>query len=139
MWMSVSCLRIKNNKYKCQSHGVTCDGSNTEGKEKAKMPKWFSSPHQKQGGGFPLIYLNFGEITWSPPMKGLSGSGINTEPSSCWKFSSRHTIIRGTAQAVALRVCTNWVGAALPLPFFELTGEASDKNGRNRMPSLRLW
>lgn len=36
MWMSVSCLRIKNNKYKCQSHGVTCDGSNTEGKEKPK-------------------------------------------------------------------------------------------------------
>lgn len=45
-----------------------------------------------------------------PPMYGLRGSGMTTEPSSFWKFSSMATINLGTAQAVALRVCTNSVG-----------------------------
>lgn len=51
-----------------------------------------------------LSYPDLGAIIPSPPMKGLNGSGIITEPSSCWKFSSKQTIILGTAQAVAFNV-----------------------------------
>jgi hypothetical protein len=32
----------------------------------------------------PLAYLDLGAIISSPPMKGLNGSGMITEPSSCW-------------------------------------------------------
>ena len=41
-----------------------------------------------------------------PPMYGCRGSGIATVPSSRWKFSRIARIMRGTAHAVAFRVCT---------------------------------
>lgn len=52
-------------------------------------------------------------MTSMPPRYGRRGTGTTTLPSSCWKFSKMDTIIRGTAHAVALSVCTNSV---LPPP-----------------------
>lgn len=66
-------------------------------------------------------HLYLGLIILSPPIKGLNGFGIITLPSSCWKFSNKHTIMRGTAHAVAFRVWTNCVGPKLPLAFFRPT------------------
>lgn len=82
-------------------------------------------------------YLGLGCINSSPPIKGLNGSGIMTEPSSCWLFSSMHTIIRGTAQAVAFNVWTNCGGARLLLPFLGFVSAGSEE--RNLIPRRRLW
>ena len=49
-------------------------------------------------------YQDFGVISSKPPINGLNGSGIMTEPSCCWKFSSIHTIIQGIAHAIAFKV-----------------------------------
>ena len=84
-----------------------------------------------------FFYLNLGDISSIPPMNGLNGYGIITEPSSCWKFSSKHTSILGTAHAVAFNVWTNLVVARLALPFLEVAEDGSD--GRYRIPSRRLW
>lgn len=71
-----------------------------------------------------LVYwLAGGRITSNPPIYGLNTSGTITLPSACWKFSKIATIIRGTAQAVALSVCTNAVAPPLLLflpPFLGL-------------------
>lgn len=53
-------------------------------------------------------------------MYGLRASGTTTLPSACWKFSKMATIMRGTAHAVALRVCTNSVGTFLAFDLLPL-------------------
>ncbi len=55
-------------------------------------------------------------MTSMPPRYGRSGTGTTTLPSSCWKFSKMDTIMRGTAHAVALSVCTNSVLPPPPPP-----------------------
>ena len=49
-----------------------------------------------------------------------STGGLQPRKHTCWKFSMMATIMRGTAQAVALSVCTNSVLPPAPalLPFF---------------------
>lgn len=82
-------------------------------------------------------YPDLGLISSRPPINGLNGSGITTEPSSCWLFSSRHTIIRGTAHAVAFNVWTNCGGERLLLPFLGFVDACSEE--RYRIPRRRLW
>lgn len=58
--------------------------------------------------GIPHVHhqwaFAFGFKTVLPPMNGCSGSGMSTDPSSCWKVSRIEMIMRGTATAVAFRV-----------------------------------
>eukprot|EP00955_Chlamydomonas_euryale_P059966 357555-Chlamydomonas_euryale.AAC.3 len=88
-------------------------------------------------------------MTCMPPMNGRSTSGTTTLPSACWKFSRMATMSRGTAHAVALRVCTNSVLPPpatlvfLPPPFL-LAGASSAASppggaGRKRMLRRRAW
>ena len=64
-------------------------------------------------------------ITDMLPMNGRRASGITTLPSACWKFSKMATIMRGTAQAVAFRVCTNSVGTFFVFCLLPLLAAAS--------------
>lgn len=79
-----------------------------------------------------------------PPMKGRRGSGMVTEPSSCWLFSRIAIIIRGTAHAVAFKVCTNRGGGDKVFAFLPFWGGCTGAAGaaaagRYRIFSLRLW
>ena len=49
--------------------------------------------------------ITHGSMT-SNPVYRRSASGMTTDPSGCWWFSSRARMVRPTAQAVPLRVCT---------------------------------
>ena len=57
-----------------------------------------------------------------PPIKGRRGSGMMTEPSSCWLFSRIAIIIRGTAHAVAFKVCANRGGGNEVFVFLPFRG-----------------
>ena len=62
------------------------------------------------------------DIRLWPAIYGCNTWGICTVPSSCWKFSSIATIMRGAAHAVAFSVCTNSVGIFLFAFFLPLLG-----------------
>ena len=85
-----------------------------------------------------------GKMTDCPPMNGCRTLGTRTVPSSCWKFSRMATIMRGTAHAVALRVCTNSVATFFCFLGFSEPLDASSSLGAGLHSAihstyLRCW
>src|SRR5215208_1251317 len=71
----------------------------------------------------------------SVPRYGWRASGTRTDPSGCWWFSSRATIVRPTATAVPLRVWRRPVPLGLPDPATDAAGlVVGAVRGRGELP-----